>query len=96
MVVYRKHTSGIQREGRTMTTNELKPGSRVVPEGNAFLDDLEGWIDRRGLQWVLDALAGVCQEKADHLRTNWQGARSWERCARAIQGAEKTAGEEGL
>ena len=43
---------------------------------------LEAMVDRDGLDGVLDALAGICGEKAEHLRTNWQdkgAARTWDR-----------------
>lgn len=43
--------------------------------------DLEALIDRHDLARVIDALAEVCGEKADHLRENWQdneSAEVWE------------------
>ena len=43
---------------------------------------LEGMLDKLGLPAVVSLLAEVCQEKAEHLRSNWQdegSAREWER-----------------
>lgn len=44
------------------------------------LKALEFLIDRTSVVEVLEALAGICQEKADHVATNWQDhgmARDW-------------------
>ena len=38
--------------------------------------ELETMVDNYGLSGVLEALAYICQEKADHLSTNWQDART--------------------
>lgn len=51
-------------------------------------DALEQLIDQHGLETVLDLLADVCHEKADHLRTTWQdrnAARMWDRDAMRLQ-----------
>ncbi|REJ65784.1 MAG: hypothetical protein DWQ31_17140 [Planctomycetota bacterium] len=51
-------------------------------------DTLEQLIDSASLQEVLSALAEICHEKADHLRSNWQdesSAKVWERDAQAIE-----------
>ena len=45
---------------------------------------LEQLIDQHGLLYVVAALELVCQEKAEHLRVNWQdqaSARTWDRAA---------------
>ena len=45
---------------------------------------LEGLIDRHSLTAVLELLAEICSDKADHIRTNWQyhpTAACWERAA---------------
>lgn len=45
-------------------------------------DELEDLIDRATLSQVLDALADICGDKGEHLRSNWQDtiqAREWER-----------------
>lgn len=49
--------------------------------------ELEALVDRAGLGNVVECLAIICEAKAEHIRENWQDARSasvWERCARAI------------
>lgn len=38
--------------------------------------DLELLVDRVGLSSVVDALAQLCGEKAEHLRVNWQDKES--------------------
>lgn len=38
--------------------------------------DLERMVDAYGLEGVLYALADICVEKADHLRSNWQDERT--------------------
>jgi hypothetical protein len=51
----------------------------------AWVHTLEDFIDRHGMKGVMDALARIADEKADHVRTNWQDektARTWERDAR--------------
>lgn len=35
-------------------------------------DSLESLVDREGLAIVVSALEGICQGKAEHLRSNWQ------------------------
>lgn len=48
------------------------------------MDDLEGLIDRNGLAWVIDRLAEIAGEKADHVSTNWQDlelAKEWNKAA---------------
>lgn len=45
---------------------------------------LERMIDAEGLPRVVAMLAIIAGEKAEHVATNWQDARtakSWERCA---------------
>ena len=42
---------------------------------------LESMIDEFGLHTIVDALATICFEKAEHLRSNWQDenmARNWD------------------
>lgn len=34
--------------------------------------NLEEYVDRFGLEEVLDMLAGICAGKAEHIRTNYQ------------------------
>lgn len=43
-------------------------------------ETLERMIDAAGLGSVLEALSEVCDEKAEHIRVNWQDsstARAW-------------------
>lgn len=57
---------------------------------------LEGLVDRYSLLDVIEALAEMTSEKADHLRTNWQderGARAWERDSRILQSASGRIGK---
>ena len=52
--------------------------------------ELEMLVDRQGLRIVLEMLAHICIEKADHVRSNWQDehlARIWQANARAVHGA---------
>jgi len=54
----------------------------------AIADELEQqFVDRHNLSTVLDALIIVCENKAEHLLTNWQdrsAAKSWEHDAKQI------------
>jgi len=50
-------------------------------------DRLEAMLDQSSLKEVLDMLAEICHEKADHLRSNWQdeaAAKDWERMGNRI------------
>lgn len=62
-------------------------------------DALEAILDRYSVRAVLEALAGICFDKADHVRTNWQDditARAWDRDAKAIDKlSPKTGGWRG-
>lgn len=49
---------------------------------NDYKTDLELLIDRVGLAAVVQTLAEICFEKADHIRTDWQDgatARPWDK-----------------
>ena len=51
------------------------------------IEEIEHILDQTSLDAVIDALATVCWEKADHLRSNWQddmSAKVWERKAKAL------------
>lgn len=53
-------------------------------------DQLEGLVDQTSLTQVCEALAEVCRDKAEHLRTNWQDdatAKAWEHAAKTIETA---------
>lgn len=52
------------------------------------LETLERMIDARSVAAVLAIVADVCQEKAQHIRENWQDeelAQAWERAARRVE-----------
>jgi hypothetical protein len=49
---------------------------------------LESLVDSHGLCAVLECLADICKEKAEHLRTNWQDAgqaRLWDNSGDLVQ-----------
>ena len=55
--------------------------------GDGERADLEALVDRWGVRGVMDALAAVCADKAEHLRANWQDGRlaaGWELDGRRI------------
>lgn len=50
-------------------------------------DDLEHMLDRYTLADLLDGLATICAEKAEHVRSNWQDettAKLWERASMSV------------
>jgi hypothetical protein len=52
-------------------------------------DELEAFIDKEGLAKALQLIEDICQEKADHVRSNWHdvpAARAWEKDADKIAG----------
>ncbi len=62
----------------------------AVNIAKADLDELEGLVDRYSLTGVVEALAQISFEKADHIRTNWQDqvtAREWDRSAKQLDAA---------
>lgn len=49
------------------------------------MDDIEHLIDKYGLEGICDAISHICNEKADHARSNWQDepmAKVWEKNAK--------------
>ena len=57
-------------------------------------NELEKLIDGSNLANVLEALAYVVREKADHINQNWQDTRlalMWERTAKLIDVAQSKA-----
>jgi hypothetical protein len=57
-------------------------------------DTVENLIDRLTLRWLLDLVAQVCHEKADHLRANWQdesAGKNWERVSEFMDRVMKDA-----
>jgi hypothetical protein len=60
---------------------------------------LEELVDKHGLRAVVDALAGVCADKAEHVRTNWQDqalARAWDKAGLALTGVVAKLVKRGL
>lgn len=60
---------------------------------------IEQLIDANGLATVLDAIARVCSEKADHIETNWQdsvAAKAWNIASGAISNCAHTRRKHGL
>ena len=54
-------------------------------------DLLEAWIDKHGLSEVVATIADLCDEKAQHIRTNWQDEQTasvWESAARHMNNAD--------
>lgn len=54
---------------------------------NDLVQELEAFVDKHGLLHILTALELMCNEKAAHLRGNWQDGRSaktWEKAGDAI------------
>lgn len=55
------------------------------------LDDiqeaLERYVDCLGLSETIELLATICEEKAEHIRENWQDqstAQTWDKDAKAL------------
>jgi hypothetical protein len=56
-------------------------------------DTLEMLVDKYGLNVVLEMLADVLGEKAEHVAVNWQDtvtAKLWDRTARQVQRLAET------
>lgn len=53
-------------------------------------DEIEQHIDRNSLSGIMDIIATICREKADHLQVNWgnrESAKVWAKAARQIEKA---------
>ena len=51
---------------------------------------LEDIMDKSSLEKVLESLANICYEKAEHLRENWQdytAAKIWDKAAHVVDRA---------
>ena len=60
---------------------------------------LENLVDKTSLEDVVDSLAELCLEKAEHLESNWQdtkSASSWLKCAKILEKAIKDISNIGL
>lgn len=54
----------------------------------AIACELEQLIDENSLSGIMELIATICHEKADHLRANWgdrDSARVWTKAARQIE-----------
>jgi hypothetical protein len=59
--------------------SDFKPGS--------LSEQLETLLDKHGLLAIATALEGLCSDKAEHLRVNWQdrsSAKVWDRAAKHL------------
>jgi len=57
--------------------------------------DLEGLIDKRGIQMVLQQISEICGLKAEHIQHDWQDtrlARQWATVEGAVGVASTKAG----
>jgi len=62
-------------------------------------DELESLVDTHTLSTVCEALAFMCSEKADHVRTHWQDeplAHNWEDMASRLLSCNYQAAQRGL
>lgn len=60
--------------------------NRITKNGK-YIHNLESMIDSEGVSGILEEIADICFEKAEHIRENWQDrvtAKSWEKDANAV------------
>jgi len=53
-----------------------------VREQQRFEEEIESIIDHKGIAAMLNAMANICHEKAQHIRENWQDdetAKVWDK-----------------
>ena len=70
-----------------------------VTEAAKTLKVLEEMVDKIGLSQVLDALAAICADKAEHMTVNWQdkeGASVWAHMSRRLDRVMTAAKNRGL
>lgn len=70
---------------------QLTTTLQLTQEGK---DTLESLLDGTNASYLISALAEICQEKADHLRTNWQdenAAKAWDRAGLYLFKVSETA-----
>ncbi len=61
-----------------------------IVQGTNVATSLEALVDANGLANVLEALAELCDAKAEHVEANWQDvglARLWRSAYRVTQGS---------
>lgn len=62
-------------------------------ERKSHFDTLESVLDQSSMPEILNMLARICNEKAEHLASNWQdehAAKCWERAASRIASCAET------
>jgi hypothetical protein len=62
-------------------------------------EDLERMVDGATLRTVLRALEGICQEKSEFIRANWQDetlAMAWRHAARRLNATVEVIGKLGI
>lgn len=62
------------------------------PKLSEVMDSIESLIDFWGMPEIIEQLILVCDNKADHLRSNWQderGAKNWESKAKVLMKTER-------
>ena len=67
----------------------------AIPKEHPMLAQLERMfgdhtfiLDAKGLDWLIEQLASLCHEKAEHLRSAWQdapSAKAWTRDAQKLE-----------
>lgn len=70
------------------------PRDIVPADATALAHAVEHLIDLHGVAEVLNAVAQVCSEKAEHLRANWQDTRSakaWDKASVRVSNLVATA-----
>lgn len=73
-------------------------GATILNDGselNRIKDQLEATIDKMGVDSVLSLVETICDEKAEHIESNWQDktlARHWSQLARAVERSARLAG----
>lgn len=55
--------------------------------------DLEQMIDATSLEDVIEALAQICHEKADHVQSTWQDSNLAKQWTKRAQKLEKVQGQ---
>lgn len=81
----------VKRAANPLNTTEMQPHDTAMP---TLAQQLEALIDRHGMANVIHNMAFVADEKAQHLRVNWQdnvSARSWESVSRKLYHVEHCA-----
>ena len=66
----------------------------MATEAKSTKDQLEDMVDSLTLRGVLRMLTEICDEKAEHLRMNWQDnttAKNWEAGSKMLDAASTKA-----